>query len=202
MFLRDENTIRIGCHGLTSYKFLKNLIHEYIHAVKYKYLGFNVPISSRREVVFEKSQVGIRERLNYSDWRLIDTHYTEKFAYLNEGVTEKIATEVFDEYLVRTGLNLTVDPEDPLSYVQIVQFVDELSGTLAAKLEVSPDMVWNGFKQALFTLSSLSDPKLAQASKKALGYDVFARLSRIALYNRDTHTSNVLTKVSIDDIVN
>lgn len=74
----------------------------------------------------------------------------DEFVAFNEGVTEKIAREVFDEYLTRTG-DRTFFATDgksvsPWAYENMILFADLFIEALAYVCQIPKDKVWEAVK--------------------------------------------------------
>lgn len=106
--------------------------------------------------------------------------------FLNEGVTEKLAREIFAEYIQSTG-EISEDEKRDFEescrripvYAENVWMVESLVDRLALETGVSKNKVWQALIRGAYQGVQLDDPELKELIVNTLGIEFFDRLKSI-----------------------
>lgn len=102
-----------------------------------------------------------------------------EFHSLNEGMTEKIARQIFDVYLERTGdKKRYTDPDGAIVSLSLYQnevtFVDAFTEALSYVCELPKDTVWGGLMSAYMNGISLAKPEFEEFFTTTFG-EIFTK---------------------------
>ncbi|MBI2356152.1 MAG: hypothetical protein HYV13_03030 [Candidatus Doudnabacteria bacterium] len=114
---------------------------------------------------------------------------TRVFYLLNEGVTEKLAREIFEKYAnvkdmdVKEHGKKVNDEKNPENYYYPipVRFVEALVDRIAKETGLESKMVWESFVRAAYTGEDMENPELRQAFAETISDDFLSRLSRLEI---------------------
>ena len=158
------------------------LIHEEVHATsKVQFRGLEVsPDYSRHREDRSGYHVSIlrRERADPNERPIHEDLYKD----FDEAVTEKLALEVFEEYITATGFSTrdavakfrdlrTKHPEDISPYEKNLLFLETLIERITHEIWVSHDLVWRAIIRGKYEGEDFQDPELRSAFSDMLGDD-------------------------------
>ena len=186
---------------------LSTLIHEETHASS-KNLKEN-PTGGKRLLAIVRSLFKKSDpyRLSGYDRTQLEKSRTKRaFTDFNEGVTDKIAEEVYGEYLQRTGETAKVSDKDRRAEYHVAAYlgsravVTAFVEIIAASSELPKQAVWEAIKQGYFTGIDLRQTELQQALEEVFSEGFSDRLSQWGAGEEGKIHTEILEKAKHADI--
>ena len=146
-----ENNIYINTTRMNEQDVYHSMIHEAIHGLSYHKVHVD-PKENKLKVY----RIGY-ETINVS------TREPRRFEGVTEGITEKMAREIYErhkeEFLKEVGLDVDLEPSMPVMYGEYIHILDIIMEKLAAEKNEDIQEVWRRFKRGMFSgdMMHLSD---------------------------------------------
>lgn len=106
------------------------------------------------------------------------------YLYFEEGVTEKIAREILNEYARRAGLTGDVNKYQSLSakkrtiwYDKLVEYTDKIIEKISKYDDMPKKTVWDAIKRGRFEKNELKEKEVREELERIFGKDFMKRLA-------------------------
>jgi hypothetical protein len=169
---------------------LSSLVHEISHGVSFNNLKKGEDGSLVNQSGIQRIEKGAGSRGKYESHGLL----------LNEALTERIAREVFEEYVSRKGLSSEkgfmgrrkYDYKEASAYSgKGKKMYESLITALAKEFETSEEAISNGFEHAYYNGLDFASPEMEQLVIEATSGETYEQLSK-ARRQEDKHTKRAL----------